>query len=228
MRPDGSGQSSAAPEGRWIRIAVRAAVCAAAGVMAAGFVDWRAGALVAGLAALTYLLLGAVRRTRSGAAASVLRSLRGRGYRVVPDGGGRYVVAGPGGVYLLAGTRRRAAQHGSGEWRIGPVPAERIAERLAGRAARLDRLLGAGEGGSGGAPHLRDDASAGSPAPPESGVVPVILVAGRRPEAVVELGRALLARPRPALRHILGRGDVLTAEQARLIAARIRRRRSSA
>ncbi|GAB3443795.1 hypothetical protein GCM10027570_12300 [Streptomonospora sediminis] len=166
IRPEGTGRPFAEPAGRWVRFAVRAAVAAAAGVMAAGFLDWRAGVLVAGLTGLTYVLLGIA---GSGIAASArlrraLRALRGGGYRVVPDGAGRYVAVGPGGVYLVVATRRRVVRHGARGWRIGGRSAERLAERVAAQAARVDRALAAE------ADSAQDgDTDAGSAAVPPAG-----------------------------------------------------------
>ncbi|GAA4931233.1 hypothetical protein GCM10023224_08930 [Streptomonospora halophila] len=222
VRPGRSGQSSAAPAGRWARIGASALVSAAAGVMAAGFVDWRAGALVAGLTALTYVLSGTVGRRvpRSSGPGPALRALRARGYRLVPDGPARHVAVGPAGVFLLAATGRSAAWHGPRGWRVGGAPADRLAQRLEEQAAGLDRAAAGGEA---------DPDSADAPGPaPAAPAVAVILVAGRRPESVVELGRVLLSRPRPAVRHILARGDVLSAEQVEHVAERIGRYLDSA
>lgn len=220
VRPDGSGRSSAAPDGGWARSAVRALISAAAGIMAAGFLDVQAGVLVAGLTAFSYVLLDAAgRRTPPGAGGLrwALRTLRGTGYRLVPDGAARYVAVGPGGVFLLVATRRPAAPHGRRGWRVGGMPADRIAERLATQAVRLDRVLAAEEG----AAHGRGNGGAAdTPA-----TTAVVLVTGRRPGAVVEFepGRVLLARPRPAVRHILARDSVLSAGRIERIAGRIER-----
>ncbi|MDT0300584.1 hypothetical protein [Streptomonospora wellingtoniae] len=199
-----------------------ALVSAATGVMAAGFLDWRAGLLVAGLTALTYVLSGTVGRRvpRSGGLGPALRTLRARGYRLVPDGAARSVAVGPGGVFLLVATSRSASWHGPRGWRVGGAPAERLAQRLEEQAAGLDAAAAGGQ-----AP--RDSAAAPGPAPAVPAVA-VVLVVGRRPESVVELGRVLLARPRPAVRHILARGDVLSAEQAEHVAERIGRYLDSA
>ncbi|GAA4904897.1 hypothetical protein GCM10023405_27490 [Streptomonospora salina] len=179
--------------------------------MAAGFLGVRAGVLVAGLTAFSYVLLDAAnRRTPSGAngSRSALRELRGGGYRLVPDGAARYVAVGPGGVFLLAATRRPAAPDGRHGWRVGGMPVDRIAERLAAQSARMDRLL-ASETGPG---HAHVPAATA-----------VVLVSGRRPRPVVEWGRVLLARPRPAIRHILARDAVLSAERIERVTERIER-----
>ncbi|WP_131100735.1 hypothetical protein [Streptomonospora litoralis] len=188
---------------------MRASVAAAAGVMAAGFLDWRAGALVAGLTALTYLLLGTAGRRIPAARGlrPALRALRGGGYRVIREGTARYVAVGPGGVYLLVATRRQAVRLGGRGWRIGGAPAERLAERLSAQAARLDRALAS------------DPAAADGSATAAA----MLLVAGPRPEGVADLGGVLLARPRTGARFVLGRDDVLSAEDADRIAERIER-----
>ncbi|MDA0563573.1 hypothetical protein LG943_04390 [Streptomonospora sp. S1-112] len=173
-----------------MRFAVRGAVAAALGVMAAGFLDWRAGVLVAGLTLLTYVLLDTVPRADG---ARSLRSLRGAGYRLLRDGPHRYLAVGPGGVYLVFARLDPV----SPSRRIGGVPAERVAERAAAHAARQERVLG-------------------------TEVVPVVLVTGRLPEPVVRLGRVLVARPRDAVRHILGRPEALDDADVRRLVERHR------
>ncbi len=171
-------------DGSLARLLVRAAITAAAGVMGAGFLGWRAGLLVAGLTALSYLITGAAAPLLGPAWARgrVLRGLRRRGYRLVADPVGRVLAAGTGGVYLLeARHRRNAVARGGGAWTIGGRPAERVVERHAAAAARAARDLGAPE------------------------VVPVLLVSGRLPEPVMRAGGAVLARPRAALRFIIER-----------------------
>ncbi|MBV2365794.1 hypothetical protein KUM37_21030 [Streptomonospora sp. NEAU-YY374] len=118
------------------RFVARGAVAVAFGVMAAGFLDWRAGALVAVLTAVTYVLLDTVPRADG---ARSLRSLRGSGYRLLRDGPHRYLAIGPGGAYLVF-ARLDPVSPGR---RIGGVPAERVAERAAAHAARQERALGA-------------------------------------------------------------------------------------
>src|SRR5690625_1985529 len=178
--------------------------------MAGGFLGWRAGLLVAGLTAFSYILLGTVRPRLSASPGlrSALRALRSGGYRVIPDGAARYVAVGPAGVYVLVDTRRRAEPAGSRDWRIGGAPAERLAARLTAHTARLDRVLASGPDTAGGEP----------PA-----TVAVAVVAGPRPETVTDLGRMLLARPRAAVRHILAQQQELPAAEADRAAAKIER-----
>ncbi|MFC3996051.1 hypothetical protein ACFOVU_09015 [Nocardiopsis sediminis] len=187
---------------------MRALIAAGAGVMATGFIDWRAGLLVAGLTALTYVLLAtAVPRAPSvprtpiaprvppaggGGPERSLRELERRGYRLVRDGASRHLAIGPGGAYLLEALAHPYRLVGrAGGWRIDGRPAGHVSDRAGARAARLDRLLGV---------------PGTDPGPP---VVPVILVAGHLPEPVMRSGRAVIARPHGAVRYILDRPDVL-------------------
>ncbi|MFC4563852.1 hypothetical protein ACFO4E_18490 [Nocardiopsis mangrovi] len=175
---------------------MRALIAVGAGVMATGFIDWRAGLLVAGLTALTYVLLATaaprVPSAEGGGPERPLRELERRGYRLVRDGASRHLAIGPGGAYLLeALTRPYRVVARAGAWRIGGQPADRVSDRAGARAARLERVLGA---------------PGPDPGPP---VVPVILVAGHLPEPVMRSGRAVIARPRAAVRYILDRPDVL-------------------
>ncbi|MGI5119193.1 hypothetical protein ACQEU5_06555 [Marinactinospora thermotolerans] len=184
-------------------LGARALVVLAAGVMAGGFLGWRAGLLVATLVALTYVLLATVapRLRAPYGRGRLLRGLQRRGYHVIPGGMARHLAVGPGGVYLLE-TRvwRHALSRGEGNWWIGAEPAERAVERIAAHAARIERLLGL--------PDMWAGVS----------VVPLITVAGPLPEPVMRSGTVVVARPRAAVRHILGRPRVLDEEEVEAIA----------
>ncbi|MDA8369017.1 MAG: hypothetical protein M0026_04020 [Nocardiopsaceae bacterium] len=173
-------------------------IATGAGVMAAGFIDWQAGALVAGLTLLTYVLLGtlAPRTPAPAGRGRLMRVLRRHGYQIVTDGMPRHLVIGPGGVYLLE-TRvwQNVVSRGPGDWRIGGVPAGRVADRLAGHAARLERAM--------------DTLNR----IPGLAIVPVIMVAGRLPEPVMRSGRAVIARPRNAVHYILDRSTRLDQDE---------------
>lgn len=190
-------------DGSLARLLVRAAITAAAGVMGAGFLGWRAGLLVAALTALAYVItaVAAPLLGPAWARGRVLRRLRRRGYRLVAAPSGRVLAAGPTGVYLLdARHRRNAVARGDGTWTIGGRPAERVVERHAAAAARAARAVGA------------EDA------------VPVLLVSGRLPEPVMRAGGAVLARPKAALRFILDRPVLPDGEErAAAVAAEARR-----
>ncbi|GAA3752031.1 hypothetical protein HDA32_005091 [Spinactinospora alkalitolerans] len=198
IRPGRPTAASGSIGARSARFAVRVLVVLAAGVMGAGFLGWRAGILVAALAALTYLLLATVapRVPAPYGRGRLLRALQRQGYHVVPVVMSRHLAVGPGGVYLLE-TRiwRHAVSREDDDWRIGAVPAARAMERLVGHANRVDRAL-----------RLSEDR-------PGVTVVPVIAVAGRLPEPVMRSGRAIIARPRSAVRYILERPEVLRVEE---------------
>ncbi|ASU85765.1 hypothetical protein CDO52_25820 [Nocardiopsis gilva YIM 90087] len=205
IRPGSTGRSTALPEARLMRLAVRAMVVLAAGTMATGFIHWRAGLLVAVLTAVTYPLLGrdASRLPAPYGRGRLLRSLERAGYRILPDGMSRHVAVGPGGVFLLeTRTWRHAVARAPRGWLIGGVPAGRVVERLSRHAVRLEDAL---------------RLSALTTVP----LVPVITVGGRLPEAVMRAGRGVIARPRGAVAYIRQRPAVLTAEQVEEIAARI-------
>lgn len=189
------------------RLFVRGVVVLAAGVMAAGFVDWRAGVLVAVLASLSYVLLAtlAPRLLAPYGRGRLLRVLQGAGYHVLSDGGSRHLAVGPAGVFLLE-TRvwRNAVSRGADDWFIGQVPAKRVVERMVGRALRIERRL-----------HLPDTW-------PGTTVIPVIMVAGRLPEPVMRAGRAIIARPRGAVGYIRGRPNALCAAEIEAITTEAR------
>lgn len=182
----------------WARLAVRALVSCSAGVMAAGFFDWRAGALVAGLTAFSFVLLTVVPAPRTSWLPALygrhrlLCELRRHGYRVVPDDASRYLVVGPGGGYLLD-TRvwQHAVSRGPRDWRIGERPASRVVDRMVEYATRLEQAAG----------------------PPDRAtalrIVPVIMVVGRLPEPVMRAGRGIIARPRDAVRYLLQQPEIL-------------------
>ncbi|GLU47339.1 hypothetical protein [Nocardiopsis ansamitocini] len=188
---------------RAARFAVRVLVVAAAGVMAAGFLNWRAGILVSVLATVSYLLLGTAgaRLPAPYGRGRLLRSLHRHGYQVVPDGHSRHLVVGPGGVYLLE-TRvwQHAVSWAGDDWMIGDLPASRAVERLTSQAARLERTLRLCENW------------------PEVGIVPVIAVVGRLPEPVMRAGRSIIARPGSVVGHILAQPAILTGEDVNGIA----------
>ncbi len=182
------------------RLAVRAIVTGSAGIMAAGFLGWRAGALVAALTALTFVLVGTVpaslRIPAPFGRARLLRELRRGGYRILPDSPGCYVAVGPGGAYLLD-TRAWVHQvsHGPGDWRIGARPASRAVGRVVERVGQLKRSL---------------ELATSTPVP---SVVPVIMVVGRIPDPVMRAGNAIIARPRSAVAHLLNQPAVLDTAQ---------------
>lgn len=187
------------------RFAIRSLVAVASGVMAAGFLGWRAGALVAVLVALSYLLSAtlAPRLRAPFGRGRLLRTLHRNGYHVVPGGHSRHVAIGSGGVYLLETRTWQHAVSGEGEsWMIGALPAERAVERVSAHAAHLERCL-----------HLAENW-------PGVRVVPVITATGRLPEPVVYSGRAVIARPRQAVEHILAQPTILDPEDADDIARR--------
>jgi len=194
-----------------VRFAVRALVAAAAGVMAAGFLDWRAGLLVAGLVVVSYLLLGgaAPRIPAPWGRGRLLRALQRHGYRIAADPAGRHVLIGPGGVFLLESrAARNAVSRADGGWRIGDRPAERVVDRLAAAAVRVERAL------------VRTARARGLPEP---AVVPVIVVSGRLPEPVMRADRAVIARPRAVLRFILDRPEELDPAEVDALTAAARR-----
>ncbi|MFC7329244.1 hypothetical protein [Marinactinospora rubrisoli] len=205
-RPGSAGRAGVLPDSvaaRTTRVAVRAVIAVAAGVMAAGFLDWRAGVLVTVLVALGYLLLHARPRGRSAQPHRVgrwLRVLRRHGYHLLTDGATRHVAVGPGGVYLLE-TRfwRDPLTLIDDEWRIGGVPAVRVVDRLVRRAARI-------------AETLRRGGAADHP------VVPVLMVAGRLPEPVMRSGGAVIAGVASAVGYIATRPSVVDPRRAAEIA----------
>ncbi|RCV55167.1 hypothetical protein [Marinitenerispora sediminis] len=209
IRPGPAGRSGALPDSvaaRWTRVAVRAAIAVAAGVMAAGFLNWRAGALVTALVGLGYLLLHTGPRGRSPHRhGRWLRVLRRHGYHLLPDGTTRHVAVGPGGVYLLE-TRfwQDPLTLADAEWRIGGVPANRVVDRLVRRAARIAEAL----------------RSAGMA---EQAVVPVLMVAGRLPEPVMRSGGAVIAGVASAVGYIATRPPVVEPGDAAEIAAALER-----
>lgn len=193
--PRAEEPAAVSPRGGWVtRLAVRALVAVAAGVMATGFLDWRAGALVAVLVVLTYVLLATVgpRMPPLWGAGRLLRLLRRAGYHVVPDGLSRYVLVGERGVYLLE-TRvwQQPVAWTEGEWWIGDVPARRVFDRLGQHAARVTRELRLPDTGAG------------------VEVVPVVVVRDRLPQPAMQAGTAIIARPRAAARHLAAREAVL-------------------
>ena len=202
----GPGARPAARGAGLVRFAVRALIAAGAGVMGAGFLGWRAGVLVAGLTALSYVLLAlaAPRITAPYGRGRLLRRLQAGGYRLTADAAGRHLAIGPGGAFLLD-TRwsRNAVQRGSGGWLIGGRPAERVVDRIATAAVRAGRTLGL-EGAA--------------------GVVPVIVVTGRLPEPVMRADRAVIARPRAAARFVLERPEALEPGTVAALTALARRR----
>ncbi|WP_246062313.1 nuclease-related domain-containing protein [Haloactinospora alba] len=192
------------PGAVWARVAVRASVVLAAGSMAAGFLGWRAGALVAGLTACTYVLLGTAPRVPAPyGRGRLLRTLRRKGYRIVPEAASRHVAIGPGGIYLL---ETRAWQHtvwrSGGEWYVGAVPVGRVVARLTQRAGRIERVLEAGGDG-------------------RPWVVPVVMVSGQLPERVMRADRTVIARPREAVRYVLRRPEVLDPEEVEALTAEV-------
>ncbi|RNL80553.1 hypothetical protein [Halostreptopolyspora alba] len=203
-------ESAAGTGATLARLAVRTLITCSAGVMAAGFLHWRAGALVAGLTALSFVLVSTAPAWLGGPAPygrdRLLRELRLHGYRIVPDDAGRFVAVGPGGVYLLD-TRTWAHQvsRGSSDWRIGARPAARAVRGAVERAERLERLA---------------HGVVGAPVP---SVVPVIMVVGRLPEPVMRAGNAVIARPRNAVRYLGGLPEVLTRSRVETIAAAMAR-----
>lgn len=184
---------------RTARIAVRALVVVAAGVITAGVLGWEAGALVAALSALTYLLLAglAPRSPLPYGMGRLLRALRRNGYYVISLPAGysgarfRYLIVGPAGAFLLdLRNRQRTITWEEGEWRIGSLPLRRIANQFTNRAEQLERRL-----------RLRDLHS-------ELDLVPVLVVSGL-PEPAMRSGQAVVARPRSLIRHVTDRPDVL-------------------
>lgn len=192
------------------RLTVGTLITCSAGIMAAGFLHWRAGALVAGLTALSFVLVGTAPARRRFPApygrGRLLRELRRHGYRIVPDGAGRFVAVGPGGVYLLD-TRTWAHQvsRGPNDWRIGARPAARAVRQAGERAERLERLA---------------HSVVGAPVPR---VVPVIMVVGRLPEPVMRVGDAVIARPRGAVQYLTGLPEVLARARVDTLAAAMAR-----
>jgi hypothetical protein len=184
---------------RLTRLAVRAAVAAAAGVIAGGLLAWEAGLLVAGLAVLTYVLLAglAPRDPMPRGTQRLLRSLQRRGHYIVSlPGDSRYLAVGPAGVHLLD-TRhwRRPVAWTDSQWRIGDVPARRLAHRAASRAEALERRL-----------RLRDHH-------PDLEILPVIVVGGKLPEPLMRSGRAVIARPRAVVDLIARRPEVVAESE---------------
>lgn len=197
---------------RRARLAVRAMVVAAAGVMATGFLDWRAGLLVVGLVTLSHVLLATVgpRIPALWGKGRLLRSLHSRGYHILAEGPSRYLLIGAGGIYLLElRVWRRPVLQVEDEWRIGGVPAARVLGRLGRHALRLERVL--------------------RPSGTEGGlkVVPVVVVAAGLSQPVVHPGKdeAILARPRGALRYLAERPEVLGGAEAAALAEKAAERR---
>src|SRR5690606_1880559 len=139
----------------------------------------------------------------------LLRALQRHGYRIAADPAGRHVLIGPGGVFLLESrAARNAVSRADGGWRIGDRPAERVVDRLAAAAVRVERAL------------VRTARARGLP---ESAVVPVIVVSGRLPEPVMRADRAVIARPRAVLRFILDRPEELDPAEVDALTAAARR-----
>lgn len=207
-RPGGLGAVAVAPDSagaQVVRLAVRSLVVLASGVMGTGFLGWQAGVLVAVLVALSYLLSAtlAPRLRAPFGRGRLLRTLHRNGYHVVPGGHSRHVAIGSGGVYLLETRTWQHAVSGEGEsWMIGALPAERAVERVSAHAAHLERCL-----------HLAENW-------PGVRVVPVITATGRLPEPVVYAGRAVIARPRQAVEHILAQPTILDPQDVDDIARR--------
>ncbi|WP_236539241.1 hypothetical protein [Spiractinospora alimapuensis] len=216
--PAGADQTPPASSGlsdrgaRATRIAVRALVVVAAGVIAAGILGWEAGALVAGLTVLTYLLLAALapRTPLPYGMGRLLRALRRNGYYIISLPAGfsgsrhRYLTVGPAGAFLLdVRNRRRYVTWEGGEWRIGDRPLRRIANRFTQRAEQLERRL-----------RLRDLHA-------ELDLVPVLVVGGGLPEPAMRSGQAVIARPRNLVRHVIGQPDVLESADVDAAAAGI-------
>ncbi|GAA3756226.1 nuclease-related domain-containing protein [Salinactinospora qingdaonensis] len=187
-----------------VKLIVRTVVVAAAGIMAWGFLGRQAGVLVAGLVALSYLLLSAAPRMRAPwGRGRLLRTLQRRGYHIVADGTARHLAVGPSGIYLLE-TRawRYAVSRPGGRWRIGATPAAHVVDQLTAHAALLEHSLGLANTW------------------PGVSVVPVLAVVGRLPEPVMRSGNVVLARGRTALDHILASPEILSAEEVSAITAR--------
>lgn len=202
--PESEGNRPKEPGAVWARVAVRASVVLAAGSMATGFLEWRAGALVAGLTACTYVLLGAAPRVPAPyGRGRLLRNLRRQGYHILPEAASRHVAIGPGGIYLLE-TRvwQHAVSRAGGDWYIGGVPAGRVVGGLAQRADRIERALESGGNG-------------------RRWVVPVVMVAGWLPERVMRADRAIIARPREAVRYVLRRPVVLDPGEVEALTAEV-------
>ncbi|WP_243742295.1 hypothetical protein [Actinorugispora endophytica] len=191
---------------RLTRFAARSLFVLAAGVMAGGFLGWRAGLLVAALVALSHPLLAVLgpRLRAPYGRGRLLRALHRNGYHVIPDGHSRHLAVGPGGVYLLE-TRvwQHAVSWNGDDWMVGNRPAAHVVERLGSHAARLEHLL-----------HLAEDW-------PGISVVPVVMVAGRLPEPVMRAGRTIIARPRSAVGHVLAQPTVLDPREVDGVAERI-------
>lgn len=212
LRPEGPERFTVRSDSagaRLTRSAVRLLVALASGVMAGGFLGWRAGVLVAALVALGSLLLavlGPHPRAPRGQG-RMLRALRRNSYHVFSDGRSRYLAVGSGGVYLLeARAWRHAVSWRGGDWMIGDWPATRVVERISVHAARLEHSLRLPENW------------------PEVPVVPVVAVTGRLPQPVMRSGRTVIARPRDAVKHILAQPAVLDRRAVEGIADQARER----
>lgn len=217
QRPPGHSGLSARGA-RTTRIAVRALVVAAAGVIAAGVLGWEAGALVAGLTAVTYLLLAvlAPRSPLPFGMGRLLRALRRHGYYVISLPAGfsgarfRYLTVGPAGAFLLdLRNRRRHVTWEQGEWRIGDLSLRRIANRFTHRAEQLERRL-----------RLRDLHA-------ELDLVPILVIAGGLPESTMQSGDAVIARTRSLVRHVTDQPDVLESAEIDAAVAGISERMGS-
>ncbi|WP_106247593.1 hypothetical protein [Allonocardiopsis opalescens] len=230
MRPGPRGEWGA----RTARAVVRLLVAAAVGVMAAGFLDWRAGLLVGGLTALGYLLVAVLgpRLPASPGQARLVRALRAAGYRELPEGAAHLLLVGPGGVYHLdpRSWLHQVSRRGGELW-IGSRPASAAIERAERRAARLTAALrarlpelweaGVPERGADGEPVAGGEPVDGGG--PAAAVVAVITVSGRLSEPVTRAGGAVVASPRGAVRYLAERPETLSAAQADLIARTLRR-----
>jgi hypothetical protein len=187
------------------RFAIRSLVAVASGVMAAGFLGWRAGALVAVLVALSYLLSAtlAPHLRAPWGRGRLLRALHRNGYHVVPCDQSRHVAIGAGGVYLLeTRTWRHVVSRDGDTIMLGTLPARRAAERISAHAARLERSL-----------HLAENW-------PGVKVTPVITAAGRMPEPVLHVGRTIITRPRQVVEYLLAQPTILDPQDVTGIAQR--------
>lgn len=188
-------------------VATRTVVVVAVGVMAAGFLGWQAGALVAGLLTVSYLLLATVgpHVPVPWGQGRLLRQLQRAGYHVIPEGASRYLLVGPGGVFIFETRMWRTPVSWRGaEWWLGEIPARRYIDRLTRHAIRLERILGLAD--------VR----------PDTGVVPVVAVGRHLPRPAMRAGEAIIARPGAAVRQIVGAPEVLDTEDVATVAAAAR------